>query len=75
MRLDCSLQNKQGPFLSAQPSCCFTILLHIGFQRLKTLAFLDSGASACFLDEKFTRLHKIPTIKKLSPMYVEVIDD
>jgi hypothetical protein len=74
MRLDSSLQNKQGPFLSTQPSCCFTIPLHLGSQRLKTLALLDSGASAYFLDEEFTRFHKIPIVKKLSPLHVEVID-
>jgi hypothetical protein len=74
VRLDSSLQNKQGPFLSVQPSRCFTIPLHLGSQRLKTLALLDSGASACFLDEEFMRLHKIPTTKKLSSVHVEVID-
>jgi hypothetical protein len=74
VQLDSLLQNNQGPFLSAQPSHCFTIPLCLGSQRLKTLVLLDSGASACFLDEEFTRLHKIPIVKKLSPVHVEVID-
>jgi hypothetical protein len=74
VQLDSLLQNKQGPFLFIQPSCCFTIPLHLDSQRLKTLALLDFGASACFLDEEFTRLHKILIVKKLSPLHVEIID-
>jgi hypothetical protein len=74
VRLDSPLQNNQGHFLSAQPSHCFTILLCLGSQRLKTLTLLDFGASACFLDEEFTRLHKIPIVKRLNPVHIEVID-
>jgi hypothetical protein len=55
--------------------CAFTIPLRLGSQRFKILALLDSGAFACFLNEKFTRLHKIPLVKKLSPVHVEVIDE
>jgi hypothetical protein len=72
--LDTSLQTNQGPYFSAQPSRCFTIPLHLGSQRLETLVLLNFGASTCFLDEEFTRLHKIPIVKKLNPVHVEVID-
>jgi hypothetical protein len=72
--LDSSLQNKQDPFLFAQPSHCFTILLHLGSWRLKTLLLLDSEAFACLLDEEFTRLHMNHIVKKLNLMHVEIID-
>ena len=61
-------------FLSVQPSRCFIIPLHLGSQRLKIFALLDSRASVWFLDEEFMKLHKIPIIKKLNPTHVEVID-
>jgi hypothetical protein len=74
VRLDSSLQINQGPFLSVQPSHCFTIPFYLSSQKLKTLAFLDFVAFACFLDEVFTRLYKIPIVKKLSHVHIEVID-
>ena len=74
MWLDSSLQINQGPILSTQPSHCFTIPLCLNSQRFKTLALLDSGASTCFLDEKFTRLHKILVVKKLTLVHIEVIN-
>jgi hypothetical protein len=67
VQLDSLHQDNQGPFLSAQPSHCFTIPLHLGSQRLKTLVVLNFGAFVCFLDEEFTKLHNIPIVKKLSP--------
>jgi hypothetical protein len=39
------------------------------------LALLNFGASTCFLDEEFTRLYKIPVVKKLTPVYIEVINE
>lgn len=75
MRLDNSiLQQKSGSTLSSQPASCFTIPLSFGPQKAKTLALLDSGASACFLDEEFARRHNVPLVLKLKPVYVEVID-
>jgi len=38
------------------------------------LALLDSRALVCFLDEEFTKLHKILLDKKQNSIYVEVID-
>ena len=51
---------------SAQPALCFTIPLFSGPQKLKTIALLDSGASACFLDEEFVKSHKFPLVPKIS---------
>ena len=50
---------KSGSTLSAQPASCFTIPLSFGPQKIKTLALLDLGASACFLDKEFAKRHKI----------------
>ena len=75
VRLDNSNpQQKSGSTLSAQPASCFTILLSLGPQKIKTLALLDSGASACFLDEEFAKRHKISLVLKSKPVHVEVID-
>ena len=75
MRLDNSIsQQKSGSTLSSQPASCFTIPLFFGPQKTKTLALLDSGASACFLDEEFARRHKVPLVLKPKPVHVEVID-
>ena len=75
MRLDNSIpQQISGSFLSAQPASCFTIPLSFGPQKIKTLALLDSGASACFLDKEFAERHKIPLILKSKTVHVEVID-
>jgi len=61
MRLDFSmLEANQGFFLSIQLSCCFTIPLSLGPSNFQTLALLGLGASVCFLDEEFRKLHKIP---------------
>jgi len=75
VRLDNSVPQQQSdsPF-SAQPARCFTIPLSFGPQKLKTIALLDSGASACFLDENFANRHKIRLVRKSKPIHVEVID-
>ena len=67
---------KKGPILYSQPSRCFTILitLRIGGQDLRVRALLDSGASACFLDEDFVQRHKFSLVQKSSPNPVEVIN-
>ena len=67
-------QQKSGSALTAQPTSCFTIPLSFGPQKIKTLALLDSGASACFLDKEFAERHKIPLVLKSKPIHVEVID-
>jgi len=43
-------------------------------KKLRIYALLDSGASACFIDEEFTKRHKIPLVKKPTPVHVEAID-
>jgi hypothetical protein len=37
-------------------------------------ALIDSGASACFIDSDFVTKYGIPTVKKVNPVKVEVID-
>ena len=75
VRLDNSIpQQKSGSTLSAQPANCFTIPLSFGPQKIKILALLDSGASACFLDKEFAERHKIPLVLKSKPVHIEVID-
>jgi hypothetical protein len=75
VRLDSSVpQQQSGSSFSAQPARCFTIPLSFGPQKLKTVALLDSGASACFLDENFANRHKIRLVRKSKPIHVEVID-
>ena len=75
MRLDHSItQQHSGSYLSAQPARCFMVPLSLGPQNLKTLALLDSGASACILDEDFAKNHNIPLVQKTKPIHVEVID-
>ena len=67
-------QQQLGSSLSAHHVPCFTIPLSFGPQKLGTLALLDSGASACFLDEEFAKHHNIPLVQKAKPIHVEVID-
>ena len=67
-------QQQSGSSLSVHPAPCFTIPLSFGPRKLETLALLDSGASACFLDEEFAKRHNIPLVQKAKPIHVEVID-
>ena len=67
-------QHQLGSYFSAQPTRCFTISLSLGPKKQKTLVLLDSGASTCFLDEKFAKQHKIRLVQKSKPIHVEVID-
>jgi hypothetical protein len=70
-----TLHFKTNKVLSSCPT--FSLLyipLRLGSQILKILNLLDFGAFACFLDGEFTRLHKIPIVKKLIPIHIEVID-
>ena len=75
MRLDLSTPPKhQGPYLSSQPSRSFTIHISVGRENIRTISLLDSGASACFMDMAFAKLHKIPLQQKPNPVQAEVID-
>lgn len=67
-------QAKKGSYLFAQPSYCLTIPLSLGVEKLQTLALLDFGTSASFLDREFVKLHKISLVQKSNPVHVEVID-
>lgn len=72
MRLD-EFKSK-GLFLSGDPSRCFNVALSFNSLDLQTSVLIDSGASACFIDEDFIKRYKIPLIKKPCPVPVEVID-
>ena len=48
--------------------------LHLGIQKLSIDILLDSGASACFINEDFAKFHKFPLVKKLNPIHIEVIN-
>ena len=76
VRLEPSLvQTNSGPHLSSQPSHCFTIPLRLEpKKKLQAQALLDSGASACFIDEEFAKRHRILLIEKPTPVHVEAID-
>ena len=65
---------KSGSTVSVQLASCFIIPLSFSPQKIKTLALLDSGASACFLDKEFARRHKIPLVIKCKLVHAEVID-
>ena len=70
MRLkSCTISNK-GLILSSEPSPCFTLNITLGPKCYKAYALLDSGASACFLDEQFVKSRKIPFVQKPKPVHV-----
>lgn len=50
------------------------VSLHLSIQELQGNVLLDSGASACFINEEFSKLHRFPLVKKLKSVHVEVID-
>jgi hypothetical protein len=61
-------------FLRPTYSLILQLLCLSVLRNKTTLALLDSGASTCFLDEEFTKRHKIRLVQKSKPIYVEVID-
>ncbi len=75
MRLT-NVTTTSGPILSSEPSRCFNILLKIYFHphSIKIKAFLDSGASACFIDKNLVKRHNLPIVPKKYPVTVEVIN-
>jgi hypothetical protein len=50
------------------------IPISVGRENIKTISLLDSGASACFMDMTFAKLHKITLQQKLNHVQAEVID-
>jgi hypothetical protein len=67
---------KKGLTLPSNPLPCFTFPIDIQLfdHKISTIALLDTGASACFIDKKFTLQHNLTLIKKTRPIPVEVID-
>ena len=65
-----------GPILSSEPSSYFTIPLIVQYKSrsIKVNALLDSGASACLIDEDVMKCHKLPLVAKKCLVSVEVID-
>jgi transposase InsO family protein len=45
-----------------------------GTPSINTLALIDSGATACFVDREFAARHKLPLRRKSRPVAVEAID-
>jgi hypothetical protein len=45
-----------------------------GIPSIDTLALIDSGATACFVDKGFAVRHKLPLRRKSRPVDVEAID-
>ena len=41
---------------------------------IRTNALLDSGATICFMDERFAHTHSFPKITKTKPIPIGVID-
>ena len=74
MRLESCATPSKGPILSSDPSPCFIVNVYLGPKNHKVFALLDSGASACFIDEDFVKNQKITLVKKTKPVHVEVID-
>jgi len=74
VRLESHATSSKGPILSSDPSPCFIIDVYLGPKNHKVFALLDSGASACFIDEDFVKNQKITLVKKTKPVHVEVID-
>lgn len=74
MRLESCATPSKGPILSSDPSPCFIVNVYLGPKNHKVFALLESGASACIIDEDFVKNQKITLVKKTKPMHVEVID-
>ena len=77
MRLDKSTQpSLPCSYCSARPTHDFSLEVHISFNSIsfQTLALVDSGASACFMDAAFAYSQKIPLVRLLKPIPVEAID-
>ena len=68
--------NRKGFFLPSNPAPCFTISIKIKVESLNIHAktLLNTGVSACFMDEEFAHQRKIEVIRKKIPTPVEVID-
>ena len=74
MRLESCITSGKGPLFSSDPSPYFTINMWLGPKNHKVSALLDSGASACFIDEDFVKKQEISLVKKSKSVHVEVID-
>jgi hypothetical protein len=67
----------KSPIINSKASPCYIVLfiVKIDFSSIKIHALLDSGASACFMDNDFIDRHKLPLVTKKHPIPVEVIED
>ena len=54
------------------PAASFSV--PITLQHISTFALIDSGASSCFIDQKFVQLHSIPLVQKKVIVEARVID-
>lgn len=67
-------QQQSRSSFSTQHTCCFTIPLSLGPQKLDTIALLDLRVSTYFLDENYDNRHKICLVQKSKPIYIKLID-
>ncbi|GGV52122.1 hypothetical protein GCM10010495_81840 [Kitasatospora herbaricolor] len=74
MQLELCIIPNEGFILFSELFFCFIIDLYLGFKNYKVSVLLDSGVSACFLDEQFVKSRKIPFVQKPKPVHVKVID-
>lgn len=49
--------------------------MYLGPKNYKVFTFLDSRASACFIDQDFVKKYEISLIQKIKSIYLEVLDD
>ena len=77
MRLDNSTQlSPLRSYRSARKTHDFSLEIQISFNSIsfQTLALVNSGASACFMDAAFAYSRKIPLVCLLKPIPVEAVD-
>jgi len=68
---------KNSPNLFSNPTPCFLLPIMIKCNKsttMKTKTLLDFGAFTCFIDKELVWQLKLPLVKKITSMAVEVID-
>ena len=76
MRLNTTKSKEKDFFISLDPMPCFIFPIHIKILdcEFSNKAFLDIGASVCFMDKDIVLKHSLELIRKAQTTTVEVID-